>query len=138
MASMTRTHRTARHSFTTVAEPGLFDRPDRALTAMRDLARDVYAEPADRLARLTERLQADAGTRFWTEASMREYVRLVNEVLGELDRRTVLTQAGPARLGVKSSNRRSGRYTLFRLRSDARDTCRRHLPAGLTLSEGPG
>lgn len=132
--------RSIHRSFAAAAAPGLFDHPDRALAAMRDLARDVYAEPTDRVARLAGCLRTDAGARFWTEGSMREYVRLVNEILHELERQTVLTETGPARLGVKSSNRRSGRYTLFRLRSrsDGRDTCRRHLPAGLGLSEGPG
>lgn len=120
-------------------EPGLFDRPDRALAVLRSLAADTYTRDSDRITRLADLLRVETDTRFWTEESMREFVTLTNEVLDEVGRRLQLADSTPVRLGVKSSNRPSGRYTLFRVRSrpDGADICRRNFPSGLSLSEGP-
>lgn len=128
-----------RGAFDLASEPGLFDRPDRAIAALQALALDTEASPASRARRLDELLRSDGDVRFWTEESMRVYVKAVNGLLADLGRRLEFGAAGSARLGLKCSNRPTGRYTLFRLRSHAgrREACRRNLPSGLSLSRGP-
>lgn len=120
-------------------EPGLFDRPDRAIAAMHALVEELEHEISFGLERLTERLRADGGTRFWTEREMREYARMVNNLLDRFGARILAPDGEPSRLGVKASNRPSGRYALFNYqpRRGGAPCCRRALPENLTLCAGP-
>lgn len=127
-------------AFAAAAEPGLFDRPDRAIAAMRFLLLDWEPNPDLLLTRLTERLQADGGTRFWTEREMRLYAQSVNELLGSIGVGIMAPDGRPSQLGVKVSRTRpdgQGRYALFYFqpRRASAPGCRRTLPDNLMLTE---
>lgn len=118
---------------------GLFDRPDRAIDALRRLVADTDHDRARIAGRLAERLRSDAGARFWTEADMREYVELVNELLRHTGVGLLGPEGSTSRMGIKVSNRPKGRYTLFRFKGPSRqdEWCSRNVPADLTVGHGP-
>lgn len=125
------------------SDAGLFDRPDRAIAALRMLFLDVHMVSERKAERLAERLRADAGVRFWSEGDMREYAGLVNDLVGMTAGGLVGPDGVVSRLGVKVSRTgksRFGRYALFyyQPRRVAAPHCWRSVPAGLTLLNGPG
>lgn len=127
------------HFLRAAGPPGLFDRPDRAIAAVRSLTYDVTGSPTAISTRLGDLLADAAGTRFWTESDMREFTELTNELLDRLGVRLSAPEHAPSRIGVKASNRPSGRYALFRFRNrrSGEEWCSRNLPAGLSLGDGP-
>ena len=83
--------------------PGLFDRPDRAIAAVRSLTYDMTGSSTAISARLGDLLTDAGGTRFWSESDMREFTELANELLDRLGVRLSAREHAPARIGVKAT-----------------------------------